>query len=281
MKRFRSFFFLLLTVFIVNKVEAQIPQGFNYQAVARNASGGLLVNQNVNVRISIISGTATGTIQWQETHNPTTNQFGLFTIIIGQGTSTGVGTVATFSAIDWATSNHYLKVEVDYTGGTNYLDMGTLQLWSVPYAMVAGNALNSPTGPTGAIGATGLQGPTGPTGLSGTNGTNGATGPSGHVGPTGPIGPIGPSGTAGATGNNGAQGPTGPQGFTGPTGPTGINGANGATGAIGNTGATGPTGLTGAAGSTGLQGNTGPTGNTGATGLTGIVCITALLCILE
>ena len=159
---------------------AQIPEGFNYQAVARNAAGGLLNNQNIAVRLSIISGTATGIVQWQETHNTTTNEFGLFTIIIGQGTSTGAGTVASFSAINWASANFYLKVEVDYTGVSNYIDMGTVQLWSVPYAMVSGNTLNSPTGPTG---TTGAQGMTGATGVAGTNGLNGATGPTGHIGP--------------------------------------------------------------------------------------------------
>ena len=87
---------LLCIAFASDKVYAQIPQGFNYQAVARNATGGLLNNQSIDVRISIISIQILGIIQWQETQNVTTNEFGLFTIIIGQGTSTGAGMAASF-----------------------------------------------------------------------------------------------------------------------------------------------------------------------------------------
>jgi len=272
-KNLITFVFSLFIASCVTIVNAQVPQGFNYQAVARNSTGGLLVSQNINVRISIISGIPTGTIQWQETHSSTTNQFGLFTLIIGQGTSTGQGTASTFASIDWANSNHYLKVEVDYSGGINFIDMGTSQLLTVPYAMVAGNALNSPTGPTGITGPTGLQGPLGPTGLSGTNGLNGVTGSMGPIGPTGPIGPIGPSGSPGVTGNAGAQGPTGMTGAAGATGPTGLTGIQGATGIQGiqgPTGLQGIAGVTGPTGAIGIQGVTGATGIDGATGATGI-----------
>ena len=53
-----------------------MPQGFNYQAVARNATGGLINNQNITVRFSIISGSPGGTVQWQETQIAATNEFG-------------------------------------------------------------------------------------------------------------------------------------------------------------------------------------------------------------
>ena len=163
------------------------PEGFNYQAVARDATGALIKNQNISIRISLMSGGPTGTVQWQETHSLNTNDFGLFTLIIGTGTSTGAGTASSFSAINWASSSYYLEVEADFNGGSTFTDMGTTQFWSVPYAMIAQNALNShpgATGPTGPTGATGLVGATG------SNGQNGATGPTGHMGPTGTIGPI-------------------------------------------------------------------------------------------
>ena len=35
---------------------AQTPQKFNYQAVARNAQGAILPNQNVKIRASILDG---------------------------------------------------------------------------------------------------------------------------------------------------------------------------------------------------------------------------------
>jgi|GEM_PF-2124980 len=263
--------FLVLTsictfLLISSSVKAQIPQGFNYQAVARNSSGALIQNQAISVRISIISGTANGVLQWQEKHSLTTNEFGLFTLLIGQGISTGAGATPAFSAINWAGANHFLKVEVDYTGGLNYIAMGTTQLWSVPYAMVSGNTISCPAGPTG---ATGPAGPVGATGSAGQNGLNGATGPTGHMGPTGPMGPLGPVGPIGVTGNDGPAGPVGSPGVTGATGPAGIAGATGPAGVNGAVGATGPTGLNGVDGATGAIGPVGPTGAAGLVGATG------------
>ena len=109
-----------------------VPQGINYQAVARDSTGAELINNTLTVQFSILSDSITGNISWQETHLLTTNDFGLFTAIIGQGTTNG-GSSATFDAVDWGYSNHFLKVEVDY--GNGYVDMGTTQLMSVPYSL--------------------------------------------------------------------------------------------------------------------------------------------------
>ena len=110
-----------------------VPQGINYQAVARDASSAVLMNQNLTIQFSVISDITTSAVSWQETHQDTTNAYGLFTAIIGQGTSTSVGSSATFDVIDWGASNHLLKVEIDYGGG--FLDMGTTAFMSVPYAL--------------------------------------------------------------------------------------------------------------------------------------------------
>ena len=88
-----------------------IPQGINYQAVARDATGDVLINQSLTIQLSIISDITTGNVSWQETHLVTTNDYGLFTAVIGQGTSTSGGYSATFDVVDWGSSNHLLKVE--------------------------------------------------------------------------------------------------------------------------------------------------------------------------
>jgi len=115
---------------------AQTPQLVNYQAIARDTSGQLIVNQNISVRISILSGSPTGTAEYVETHAVTTNQFGIFILQIGGGAVVS----GTFSAIAWGDTSHYVKVEADETGGTNYQFLGTSQLISVPYAMYADKA---------------------------------------------------------------------------------------------------------------------------------------------
>ena len=113
-----------------------VPQGINYQAVARDTNGVELTNQSLTIKLSVISGSSTGVVSWQETHAVTTNDFGLFTAVIGGGTSTGSGSSATFDVVDWGSGNHYLKIEIDDGGGT-YTDMGTNELLSVPYALMA------------------------------------------------------------------------------------------------------------------------------------------------
>lgn len=136
MKKLITIIYLFL--FGISMVNAQPPQGINYQAVARDAGGALLANTNISVRISVLDGSPTGTVQYMETHAVSTNAFGLFSIIIGQGTA-GSGT---FNAVTWGSGSKYFKVEVDPAGGSAYVNMGTFQVWSVPYALNALNTIN-------------------------------------------------------------------------------------------------------------------------------------------
>jgi len=117
-------------------VFAQAPNYFNYQAVARNASGALLSQQNVSFRISILQGSAAGTAVYVETHNTTTNDYGLANLKIGLGTVVS----GSISFITWESNNYFLKVELDPAGGSAFQLMGTTQLISVPYAMYANKA---------------------------------------------------------------------------------------------------------------------------------------------
>lgn len=134
----------LITLFafcIISTISfAQIPQQLTYQAVARSSAGAALVSTNISIRISIKDITATGTTLYSETHSATTNQFGLFTLPVGSGTVVS----GTFASINWATNAKFMKVEMDPTGGSSYTDMGTSQLLSVPYALVAGSTVNNP-----------------------------------------------------------------------------------------------------------------------------------------
>jgi len=116
---------------------AQFPaEGVNYQAVARNSQGNVISNP-ITVRISILSGSPTGTLQYQETHNTTPNSLGLFNLSIGQGSFLG-GAVANFASINWGATSHFAKTEINT--GSGFTDMGTTQLWAVPYALYAKNA---------------------------------------------------------------------------------------------------------------------------------------------
>lgn len=127
---------LSILFFVALGVFAQAPNYFNYQAVARNTSGALLSQQNVSFRISILQSSAAGTAVYVETHNTTTNDYGLANLKIGLGTVVS----GSISAITWESNNYFLKVEMDPAGGSAFQLMGTTQLISVPYAMYANKA---------------------------------------------------------------------------------------------------------------------------------------------
>ncbi len=220
----------------------------------------------------------------------TTNAFGLFNIVIGQGQNP----TSNFSNINWAASPYYLRIYVD-ANGSGLVDMGYTQLWSVPYALYAKESANGPQGLPGincwdtngngvndaaedvngdsqwnALDCKGDSGAVGPQGAQGVAGATGATGSTGAQGAGIDSVVYNANGTVTIHYNNATQVTTGV--LYGPTGPTGLQGPTGAAGAIGATGLTGPTGAVGATGltgPTGVTGLTGPTGSVGATGLTG------------
>jgi hypothetical protein len=124
---------LIVYCFLLNLLFAQTPEAIKYQSVARNLSGQTINNTLISVRFSIIDQISTGTVLYSETHSPTTNEFGLFSLNIG----TGAVVSGIFASIDWGTNDKFLKVEADFSGGTSFIEMGTSQLLSVPYALYA------------------------------------------------------------------------------------------------------------------------------------------------
>ncbi len=131
----RTPFFKLLSValLISLNVLAQAPPGINYQGVARDAEGKPLSNASIAVRISILQGSESGTTEYSEVHEVTTNPFGLFMLVIGQGNVQN----GNFQFISWAVGNKWLRIELDPTGGNSFQLMGAQQLMSVPYAFYA------------------------------------------------------------------------------------------------------------------------------------------------
>jgi hypothetical protein len=123
---------LLLTASIF----AQAPQKMSYQVVIRNSSNALVTSTPVGIKISVLQGSATGTVAYSETQTISTNANGLVSLEIGNGTPV----IGTFAGINWATGPYFIKTETDPTGGTAYSITGTSQLASVPYALYAANA---------------------------------------------------------------------------------------------------------------------------------------------
>ncbi|MBN2634525.1 MAG: hypothetical protein JXR66_13265 [Bacteroidales bacterium] len=141
--RLFSVFCILHFAFNIYKCEAQIPQGFNYQAVARDATGTSLLNTALPVRITFQTDSLGGTILWQELHQDVvSNNLGIISLIPGKGARQAASTLASFSDIDWSVSPKFIKTEIDYGG---WKTMGISRLWSVPYSLVAENLAGSVT----------------------------------------------------------------------------------------------------------------------------------------
>lgn len=123
---------------------SQVPHQFNFQAVARNASGSPMTNTTVDFRLSIVQGTPGGMAVYTETQATQTNSFGLANLVVG----TGVTTLGDLSTLDWAAGPYFLRIELADTGG-NYLLVGNSPLMSVPYALHAKTSEQSlSAGPT-------------------------------------------------------------------------------------------------------------------------------------
>ena len=135
MKKFYAI--LCIAIASLTQLQAQAPQGFNYQATVRNSSGDLIINTNVYFKFNVIQGSQTAVPIFTETHYVPTDDLGQVNLVIGQGTAnTGV-----FSELDWSLGSYYLGIELDT--GSGYVAMGTTQLLSVPYALYAENSGNA------------------------------------------------------------------------------------------------------------------------------------------
>ena len=134
---------LIAGLFTCFSIQAQTPQAVCYQAAAKDAQGVDLIGQDIAIRASIVRGNPSGPAQWEEIHTPTTDQFGLFAIHVGEGSPTGNGSLVDFSDIDWGDGTYWLRIEMDPNGGSDFNLMGATQIVSVPYALHAETAASA------------------------------------------------------------------------------------------------------------------------------------------
>lgn len=135
----RKIAFLFCVVFgiAISTLVAQNTDNFNYQAVVKDNEGELLVNQSVNIRLSIIESTADATALYREQHTVTTGSNGQINLPVGGGTSD----LGDFQSIDWSIIPKFIKIEIDIGDGMK--EMGTFQLLSVPFALYANDVANT------------------------------------------------------------------------------------------------------------------------------------------
>jgi hypothetical protein len=114
----------------------QTPQAFSFQGVAFNNQGQLVKDKDISVEVKIIQGSVQGLEQYKEIHHTQTNEYGLYSLSIGRGTSA----VGEFHKIEWSNTPMYISISLDIENGSNYVLAGVTELLSVPYALQAGSS---------------------------------------------------------------------------------------------------------------------------------------------
>ncbi len=109
---------------------AQAPEGFNFSGSF--LSNGIRVKGDrlLNVRSTILEKS---NVVYVEEHDNVKAKDGNFSITIGSGNPT----LGVFSGIDWANGTYYLNTQIRILPKSRYIDLGTTQFLSVPYALLA------------------------------------------------------------------------------------------------------------------------------------------------
>jgi len=140
-------------------LHGQAPQGFKYQAVARDGDNQPYAETELQVRFTLLQQGVPGTIAYQERHNNVmTTDLGVFALNVGEGTPL----IGSFSAIEWGAHSFFLRVDISIDNGLSFLPLGISQLLSVPYALYAARS-GSPdedNDPTNELQTLSLQGDT-------------------------------------------------------------------------------------------------------------------------
>ncbi|MDO5968806.1 hypothetical protein Q4Q35_03220 [Flavivirga aquimarina] len=85
-----------------------------------------LPNTDLQVRFTIVDDT--GSEEYQETHNTTTDPYGMINLVIGKGTPL----IGAFDQVYWNNSK-YLRVEIDLNNGDGMVEFSYQELTYIPY----------------------------------------------------------------------------------------------------------------------------------------------------
>ena len=126
----------LLLLFAAIAFAQTTPQGMNYQAIARDAEGEILSKVPISIKVTLFYNVERKVIAYDETHIVTTNDHGLFNLIIGQGNSLS----GDFEEIPWESEEIYIEIAMDENARKDFKVVNTTKLLTVPYAFHAGSA---------------------------------------------------------------------------------------------------------------------------------------------
>ena len=153
----KKILFSLLLVIITSASYSQVvvPEGILFQAVARDANNNAASDRNVYVQIEIKRSTTNGTTDYSESFKVVSSQEGIFSIVIGQGARTSG--VTSLKNLEWSKYIYFVNLKIaiepslpnpSWTATNNYVDIGTSQLWTVPYSFISNNSIFSDSAST-------------------------------------------------------------------------------------------------------------------------------------
>ena len=123
--------FLFFNLCVVLALSGQ--RGINFQALARDAAGKPLVNQQVAVRIAFSSRGGAPETHYSELHQVYTDALGLFNLTAGAGQPVQ----GQFSDIPWSGQQIWMDVALQWSSAIGFDWMQSVQLRAVPYAFHA------------------------------------------------------------------------------------------------------------------------------------------------
>jgi hypothetical protein len=142
-----SVFFVLSFQFLAYTLSAQtakVPDGILFQAIAKDPSGNPAKGRTIYIKNAILQTSINGPEVYLEAHKIVASQEGVFTIVIGKGNKlSGPNSIAN---LDWSSGPYYLNIKAaiapsvplsNWNVEEHYIDMGTSQFWTVPFALYA------------------------------------------------------------------------------------------------------------------------------------------------
>ncbi len=127
--------FILLFCLMAFAAFAQSPNMINYQGVALSNGGAAIANQTISIRATVHQTSINGAVLYSEEQTAATDAGGLFNLQIGNPSANVIS--GSWASINWESEAKFLQIEMDPAGGANFVNMGTQQLVSVPYAQYA------------------------------------------------------------------------------------------------------------------------------------------------
>ena len=159
---------ILFSIFILccssTLLHAQVPGGIMFQAVARDVNGNIASERNIHIKVNIQTDNNSNTSVYSEIFEVISSKEGIFSVVIGNGNwLSGANSIID---LDWNNNIYYLNLNVavepslydpSWNYQDKYVDLGTSQIWSVPYSFNAETANNINGILSGENGGTGVN----------------------------------------------------------------------------------------------------------------------------